>query len=146
MMTRLILLASLVLLGGGIACKSQGYEAYCYASSSQVAGAESSSRVYLCYQGRATCEKLQRQKAKIAKGHKDLGLQVGACEKTTTMYCATPTTEGEQLVCGPSQAACDEVVLAAKSSGRVASDCKKMSRSDLDGLRKAKAERREHMP
>tara|TARA_R110002096_G_scaffold361075_1_gene554076 strand:- start:14332 stop:14775 length:444 start_codon:yes stop_codon:yes gene_type:complete len=130
------------LVGLLTACSGkQGYEAYCYASGGDGEGA---SKVYLCYQARSTCEKLQSKKAKIAEAHKDL--HVGPCEKTTTMYCATPTTAGEQLVCGPSQASCDEVVGAAKASGRMASDCKEMSRADLDGLRKAEDERRKSAP
>lgn len=130
------------LLAGSLACKSQNYEAYCYGSGGAADGNRSASNVYLCYQTQATCEKLQSKKARIAEGHEELGLQVGLCERTTTMYCATPTTSGEHLVCGPSQTTCNEVVLAAKSAGRMASECKKMSRADLDGLRKAKDNRR----
>jgi hypothetical protein len=147
MHTRTWLLAFLVCFqAGGLACKSQGYEAYCYGSSSEAEGSANTNKVYLCYQARATCEKLQSKKAKIAEGHKDLGLHVGACEKTTAMYCAKPSTTGEQLVCGPSKATCEEVVLAAKAAGRMASACEKMSRSDLDSLRAAETSRRKSAP
>ena len=135
-------------LASGAACKSEGYEAFCYGTAGAAVDGDGdgATKVYLCYQARSTCEKLQAKKAKIAEGQPNLGFQVGPCEKTTTMFCATPTADGEQLVCGPSQATCDSVVAAARASGRLASECKKMSRAELDGLRTSEESRRKSQP
>lgn len=131
------LVATCVLLSS---CKSSAYEAYCYSSSYQSEDGASTVS-YPCYASQAKCQKRLAAKSK-AQAESSATIELGACEKTSTIHCAEPEAKDGLRVCGPSRAACEEVAAQASGAGNATRECQSMSGEALERMRKDEQARR----